>query len=92
MTFPLKNPANFQMKLNFLCVYVKTALLLPYLVFIYLFYLLSVDPAIKVLDKYGEGNYSDVIAGIEWAVAKQIDIVNMSFGNGNHSLFTKSLK
>jgi subtilisin len=44
--------------------------------------------AIKVLDQYGNGSYSDVIAGIEWAVTNNLNIVNMSFGgnSGSHTL------
>lgn len=36
--------------------------------------------AVKVLDKDGNGNYSDVIAGIEWAMDHGIKIANMSLG------------
>ena len=36
--------------------------------------------AVKVLDKDGNGNYSDVIAGIEWAAAQGIKVANMSLG------------
>ncbi len=36
--------------------------------------------AVKVLDKYGGGNYSSIIAAIEWAINNEIDIINMSFG------------
>ncbi|HXS99704.1 MAG TPA: S8 family peptidase, partial [Elusimicrobiota bacterium] len=36
--------------------------------------------AVKVLDKDGNGNYSDVIAGIEWAMNHGIKIANMSLG------------
>ncbi|KAB2336753.1 S8 family serine peptidase [Cytobacillus depressus] len=35
--------------------------------------------AIKTLNSYGEGNQSDVIAGIEWAIQHRMDIVNLSF-------------
>ena len=35
--------------------------------------------AVKVLGSDGNGRLSDVIAGIEWAVANDMDIVNMSF-------------
>jgi subtilisin len=41
--------------------------------------------AIKVLDRNGSGSYSDVVAGIEWAVSNNIDIVNMSFGGSSGS-------
>jgi len=36
--------------------------------------------AIKTLDNSGNGYLSDVIAGIEWAIANNIDIINMSLG------------
>ncbi|MDP1420378.1 S8 family serine peptidase [Peribacillus simplex] len=42
--------------------------------------------AIKVLDQNGNGNYSDVIAGIEWAILNNIDIINMSLGSSSESL------
>ncbi len=35
---------------------------------------------IKVLNASGSGYVSDVIAGIEWAVSKNLQIANMSFG------------
>jgi len=41
--------------------------------------------AIKVLNSSGTGYYSDIIAGIEWAVNNQMDIVSMSFGSLNQS-------
>jgi subtilisin len=41
--------------------------------------------AIKVLDQYGGGSYSDVVAGIEWAISNQMDIVNMSLGGNGSS-------
>ncbi|MFE8696454.1 S8 family serine peptidase [Cytobacillus sp. FJAT-53684] len=34
--------------------------------------------AIKVLDDQGEGNQSDVVAGIEWAIQKKMDVINLS--------------
>ena len=36
--------------------------------------------AVKVLDKDGNGNYSDVIAGIQWALDHGVKIANMSLG------------
>ncbi len=34
----------------------------------------------KVLDRHGAGLMSDVIAGIEWAVDQEVDIINLSLG------------
>lgn len=39
--------------------------------------------AAKVLDASGIGNYSDVIAGIEWALARKATIANMSLGGSS---------
>lgn len=36
--------------------------------------------AVKVLDRNGSGFASDVIKGIEWCVAQQMDVVSMSLG------------
>lgn len=41
--------------------------------------------AIKVLDGDGNGNYSDIIAGIEWAIDNDMDILNMSLGGDSKS-------
>lgn len=41
--------------------------------------------AIKVLDQYRNGNYSDVVAGIEWSISNHMDIVNMSIGGSTAS-------
>ncbi|MHB0996598.1 MAG: S8 family peptidase [Elusimicrobiales bacterium] len=38
--------------------------------------------AVKVLDKNGSGQYSWIIAGIEWAIEKKMDVINMSLGGG----------
>lgn len=35
---------------------------------------------VKVLDAEGNGTYSEIIAGIEWAVANKMDVANMSLG------------
>lgn len=34
---------------------------------------------IKVLDKYGEGEISDIVSGVEWCIKNKIQIINMSF-------------
>jgi len=36
--------------------------------------------AIKVLDNNGSGNLSDVVSGIDWAIANGMNIINMSMG------------
>ncbi len=43
--------------------------------------------AVKVLDRNGSGYLSDVIEGIEWAIANNMQVVNMSLGasTGNQS-------
>jgi subtilisin len=40
---------------------------------------------VKVLDKRGRGKESDIIAGIEWAVDNNADIISMSIGGGSSS-------
>ena len=44
--------------------------------------------AVKVLDKNGNGTYSDIIAGLEWATKNGMDVANMSLGapEGNEPL------
>lgn len=41
--------------------------------------------AVRVLDDSGAGTDYSVVAGIEWAVAKGISVLNMSFGGETHS-------
>ncbi|MBI3551566.1 MAG: S8 family peptidase [Elusimicrobia bacterium] len=36
--------------------------------------------AVKVLDRFGNGSFSEIIAGIEWAVKNKMQIANMSLG------------
>jgi len=43
--------------------------------------------SVKVLNSNGEGYYSDVIAGINWAINNDIDIICMSFGAFDYSYF-----
>lgn len=40
---------------------------------------------VKVLDSNGNGNYSDVIEGIEWSITNQMKIINLSFSGVNAS-------
>lgn len=49
--------------------------------------------AVKVLDKNGEGNQSDVVKGIEWAIDQGMDIINLSITSQNGSyLLEEALK
>lgn len=45
--------------------------------------------AVKVLDKDGNGGFSDVIAGIEWAASHGIKVANMSLGADEGSMALK---
>jgi len=38
---------------------------------------------VKVLDKNGSGQYSWIVAGIEWAIQNHMDVINMSLGGGS---------
>lgn len=41
--------------------------------------------AIKVLDRFGSGSYSDIVSGIEWAITNHLNILNMSLGGSSSS-------
>lgn len=41
--------------------------------------------AVKVLDGSGSGAYSNIIAGIQWAINNDMDIINMSLGGSTGS-------
>lgn len=41
--------------------------------------------AVKVLNQEGEGYASDVIAGIDWSIQNNMDIINLSLGNKTRS-------
>ena len=40
---------------------------------------------VKVLDRRGSGYLSDVIAGIQWAIDNDMDVISMSLGSGSDS-------
>lgn len=40
--------------------------------------------AIKALDNSGSGYISDIIEGIDWAISKKIQVINMSFGSNTN--------
>jgi subtilisin family serine protease len=44
--------------------------------------------SVKVLDSKGEGNYSDIIKGIEWCLQNKINIINLSLASteGSYAL------
>ncbi len=44
--------------------------------------------AVKVLDRSGSGTFSTIIAGLEWCIENEMDVVNKSLGasSGNQSL------
>ncbi len=44
----------------------------------------------KVLNKFGSGSISDVIAGIEWCVDQDVQIISMSLGSSEGSLAWKA--
>lgn len=41
--------------------------------------------AIKAIDQYRNGSYSDVVSGIEWSISNHMDIINMSIGGSTAS-------
>lgn len=41
--------------------------------------------AVKVLDKGGHGKLTDIIEGVDWAINKGVDIINMSLGTDSDS-------
>ena len=42
--------------------------------------------AVKVLDRFGSGYVSDVISGIEWCIANEMQVVSMSLGSTSDSI------
>jgi subtilisin family serine protease len=44
---------------------------------------------IKALDRNGKGWLSDIVAGLQWSIQNQVDVVNMSLGSadGNQTLY-----
>jgi len=45
---------------------------------------------IKVLNSAGEGSIDQIVSGINWAVTKNVDIINMSFGQYSASTALKN--
>jgi subtilisin family serine protease len=45
---------------------------------------------VKVLDEKGRGKIEDVIEGIEWSIAQEVDIINISFGFSSDKVELKS--
>lgn len=44
--------------------------------------------AVKVMDSTGEGQLTDIIEGVEWAILNDMDIINLSLGtDGNSKTF-----
>ena len=41
--------------------------------------------AVKSLDQNGSGYLSDIVAGVDWSIQNNMDIVNMSLGTTTHS-------
>ncbi|MDH7479613.1 MAG: S8 family peptidase, partial [Syntrophomonadaceae bacterium] len=41
--------------------------------------------SVKVFDSNGEGSLSDIILGLQWCIANDIKIVNMSFGSSEEN-------
>ena len=41
--------------------------------------------AVKVLSRGGVGRISDIVAGIQWAVTNDMDVINMSLGGSGYS-------
>ncbi len=45
--------------------------------------------SVKVLDSNGQGTYSNIIEGLQWAIDNDIDIISMSFGGTVNSQILK---
>lgn len=46
--------------------------------------------AVKALDKDGSGYLSDIVAGIDWSITNNMDIINLSLGSTTSSTTLKS--
>ncbi|WP_078382703.1 S8 family peptidase [Sutcliffiella halmapala] len=48
---------------------------------------------VKVLNEEGKGNIEDLIAGINWSIKEEVDILNISFGvQSNNELLEEAIK
>lgn len=47
--------------------------------------------AVKVMDRWGQGDLLDILKGIEWAIENDMDIINMSFGSESESQLFKEM-
>ncbi len=41
--------------------------------------------SLKVLDSYGSGDLSDIITSVDWAISKNLDVLNLSLGSPSYS-------
>ncbi|MBM7648275.1 minor extracellular protease Epr [Bacillus ectoiniformans] len=47
--------------------------------------------SVKVMDQKGEGTLQDILEGIDWSIANNMDIINLSLGTNSYSQLMKDL-